>query len=154
MWKAKTYNEVVLCVCLVCWYLIHPQSIRNGAFVHSLFLISVMHLLISPYILTALTNMKTWSHFMLFFLVFSSLLSICHFLLEADSPTCRPSGALPALSGLADGERGVVPKDSLAQARIIPLTRSQSATVTWTETRETDLSLTSLSLPLTGPFLF
>lgn len=91
---------------------------------------------------------------MLFFLVFSSLLSVCHFLLEADSQKCRPSGALPALSGLADGERGVVPKDSLAQARIIPLTRSQSATVTWTETRETDLSLTSLSLPLTGPFLF
>lgn len=43
-------------------------------------------------------------------------------------------------AGLADGKCGTVPKDSLARARIIPLARSQSATVTWTKTREADLS--------------
>lgn len=41
-----------------------------ASFFHSLFLISLIHLLISLYIPTAPTNTKTWSHFMLSFLFF------------------------------------------------------------------------------------
>ncbi len=154
--EGKNLQKALCIVCawkqhILVWCLIHPESICDGVFLS----LTLSNLCYPSQLASAsrpLRQTQRLDLILCFISCFSFLLSVSRFPLEADSPKCHPCGVLPALSGLADGERGIVPKDSLAQARIIPLTRSRSGTVTWIETRETDLSLASLSLPLAGPF--
>lgn len=125
---------------LLCWYLIHIESIRNGIFL-SLRCLSNLGYPSLNYPLLAERSDKHES-LISFHAIFLFFVPSLHFLFSSRRRLFKvpPMRKAASAAGLADGKCGTVPKDSLARAQIIPLARSQSATVTWTKTREADLS--------------